>query len=348
MGLEFMESATPYLTSDGTDATQNALSLASLLRRWTGAIQSSYVTVVSGTNRDGRAIAIGPGATISKTLTQQNAWVIGYAVYMQNRDMGSVVAYEGRNNGTRIIELNLNFDSTLSLYAGTNFSQIIGTSGIKLQVNTWYYIEIKYTLTTNGANKVVVTASLTVNGNQEISGTAVSDVTYTDLINQQATVNRHEFSYGPFFKDLYILSGDVPLWGDVHLGKIMPNGDVVTNWSSTGSPHYAQVNEIPPDDDTTYISSNTPAQLENFDWEDISPFSGTIKGIQYSILARKDGEGTRSIKHTIGAAQITPFDAVFVSDDYIWFHVPMETDPTDGAWTVASLNAQKFGVKLNS
>lgn len=341
MGLEYMESATPYAVGD----------VESLLRRWTQIFSSGGVGAanITGTNRNGRALALGAGSTVSKTLTQKTSWTVGWAFYANTSGgWGTNDIYQGFNVGSRIFYVRLEPDGTLSIRTA---NAIIHQSTIALHMNTWYYIEVAYSL--SGTTDIGVTATLYVNGENVAAGTAGSGVNVNTLINQLATINRHSFSTGgitgsTYLRDMYILSDTTLPWGDVRLGRIMPNGDVTTDWSSTTTPAYTCVNEVPPDDDGSYISSNTVDQKELFDWEDVSPFSGTIKGIQYSILARKDGEGSRAILHTVGAAgsEATVDGPFYVDDNYVWYHVPMETDPTAGAWTIASLNAQRFGVKL--
>lgn len=334
-----MESATPYALADQT----------SILRRWTQIFSGSGVGVSATEGRGGRrCLSLSPGSTISKTLRHKSSWTIGWAVrYKAGTGIGTSDIYQAANVGQRICYLRLEPDGTHTLRTENS---ILFNTTFSILTNNWYYNELKFTL--SGSDNIGVDMEFRINGTVVGSGSGLSGVNANTLINQLATVNRHIFGAGgngnnTLLMDMYLLS-DESYWGDIKLGKIVPNGDVTTDWSATGTPHYKQVNEIPPDDDTSYIYSNTAGQVENFDWEDVSAFSGVIKGIQYSMCARKDDEGSRAVSLTAGDTGSLELvsDPFYLDDSYVYYHIPIQNNPGGGAWDVASLNAKRFGVKL--
>lgn len=335
--LEFMESATPYALAD----------INSLLRFWTQIFAAGGV----GANTNGpsgrRAIGMQPGSVLSKTWLHTAQRTVGWRFMMEpGPGIGTADVYQAFNVGTRIFFLRLEPDGTFTLRTP---STILATTTFSIHTNTFYYIELKYSM--SGTTDISVTAELRIDGEVKANGTGASGVNTNTLINGLATVNRQSWAGSGLLVsnllDFYSTSGST-YYGDIKLGKIVPNGDVTTDWSATGAPAYAQVNEVPPNDDTSYIFSNTPTQVENFDWEDISPFSGTIKGIQYRILARKDDEGSRAVEMTVGPSGAYEFesDPFYLDDSYVYYTIALDSDPGDGAWTAANFNAKRFGVKL--
>lgn len=318
-----------------------------ILRKWT--TKGSTGVQITPLGRNGNAIDLASGNTsVNKTLPHRNEWFTGWAFF--NTDTGSTPhgLYAGLNNGTSLVQLNLNADRTITLT--TNFGNTVIANSVKnIQANVWYYIEVHYSF--NGSTPVTVTAEVRVNTEVWGHGEASTNVNAVNLIDGMPTSNVHAYASG-FIDDLYIFDTlgtyNKSYAGDIKIGVVMPNADTgVEQWDSDNQPGAGQfscVNEIPPDNDATYISTNESNATSQYFYQPIAVFNGTIQGVQFMNLARKDDEGTIKVQPFSGATN-GPIE--YVSDGYEYFFQEFDADPTTGLpWTQSGFNATAFGVRL--
>lgn len=311
----------------------------------------------------GQEMQLAGGTSMFKTLDHQAVWIVGDRIMLSSGTGLTLdtTIYQGRNNGTVLVTVVTNIDGTLTAYAG---GVAIGTSSFALHSNKHYYFEVKVTLT--GTTNINVAVVVNIDGNPVINGNANSGINQNTLISGTATINNHVFLSGNtvalIHKDIYICDNTGTLnndfLGDVQIGALRPNGDVVTSWTpNTGSVHWSLINDFEPpsgtwgwgsDSDGTYISSGTVGAQDIWDWEDIITFSGQIKFIQLSMFARKDAEGTKKFAIVTGNTGSEDQSPDFsVEDDYVYHQYILDKDPATGlAWTVTGFNAKRFGVKV--
>lgn len=330
---------------------------ANLLQKWT----FGGASIVPG-GRNGNGLQIGAGAFVQKTLPYADEWIIGFACNLSVVSTVTSLCYIGapavNHTGLTLGVLTLEADATLSFYGGT--THIAGnTAGtLTLHANTWYYIEIKAKF--SGSTPIQCQVDVKVNGQTVISNAGVTTgINASDLIIGSASADYFGFS-GQIttghitFDDVYVLDGTAgttvhnnDFLGDIRILAIYPRADVTTDWTpiGPGTDHYQRVNEHIPDDDTTYIKSGNPNDIDDYLFDLVSSFTGTIPGAQFLVYARKDDEGTRSIKHTVDQS-VGTFPEVFLADLYVYYHVPMDSKPGGAGWTPALFNGTAFGVKL--
>ena len=337
---------------------------ANIFQKYTSLTGTANVQITASppAGRVGPAMNMQTGGIARKTLTHQSAWVMGIAWYTTGNNFFDDL-WIWDHVATTLFRVRLQADGTISLYAGpsTFASNLIansGTVGFSIHQNTWYYIEVSFSL--SGATPITCSATLRVNGTTLVSGSGVSTgINAADLLLGTATANNYAITANingqTYFKDSYTFDEtgafNTGFAGDVTFLTVFPDGDVTTNWTPTGGgTSFNQVNENPPDEDVTYIESATPGDVDNFTWQDI-PNSYTIIAVQYLAFARKTAEGTKSIKQTVGPTggfeQESP--EWFLPDDYIYNHFSMDVDPATAApWTVANFNAKNFGIEVIS
>lgn len=333
MALEFVDSFEHYGTLDPrTKWTQGAGTYGS----------------ITNSGRNGKGFAINAAGEISKTLTYHGEWIVGFAAKVSTAipNFTSADFLVGRSSGTSIFNLRINADATISLCCNNNAVVIATTTAFSLHPDTWYYFEVHISL--SGSSNITVDATLNVDGEEKATGSAASGINILSLLYPHAQINN--FIFGSissangttYIDDVYIVSGESAFRGDLKILAIYPNGDATPNdWTvNTGSAaHYTYVNEHAPDEDTSYLKSNTVDQTEDFNWEDVAASVGTIKGYQYSLLARKDNEGHRAINHTRDGVE--EGTKIFLNDDYIYYHKAI-----DGDISPATFNARTHGFKV--
>jgi hypothetical protein len=138
--------------------------------------------------------------------------------------------------------------------------------------------------------------------------------------------------------------------GDCRIDTILPSGDgtYTDGTPSTGTAHYAVVDENPPNT-SDYISMDVVDQRDSYTYPDLPPLSAsTVHAVQINPFWLKDDAGTRSAAtfalngggNTTGATVALTTSALFSPQIY-------ETDPDTGtAWTQATVNSAEFGTRV--
>ena len=343
MALRFVDSFDHYAT-------------ANIDQKWT--LSPTSVLTTAGRHGSGMAFTNSAGA-ILKTLDFQNFWTVGFAVKGPgvSNNSANIYTLQALTAGGQLQDVAwVRINEDLSLSVVVSGGAIIGTT----PAYDWagfHYVELQTTLT--GTATVTAACTLRVNTETVVTGSHGTDFAASALAPNAAKANVHKFAsqFGTI-DDLYIADGggttNTSFIGDVTIGVVYPNGDVTTNWTGTGSStatHYLNINGTNPDDDTSYEYSTNTGSMDLFEWQDIASFSGTVKGVQYSLYARKDDEGARAINMVEGTAgtntltnAITGKVDIYLNDNYDYHHLCLDTSPTTGTgWTVTDFNSSRFG-----
>jgi hypothetical protein len=157
----------------------------------------------------------------------------------------------------------------------------------------------------------------------------------------------------PVFDDFYICdtsgSFNNDFLGDARIKAVFPDGaGNYTEWTPSAGSNYQAVDENPPDDDTTYVSSSTPNQRDTYTFGASGLPSSTVKAVVVNMQARKDDGGTREIA---GMARSSSTDGVAatqtLASSYANYQGIFETDPnTSAAWGLSAVDGAEFGHKL--
>ena len=339
MALRFCDGFDHYATAD-------------LLKKWNDRGNNEAL----GGGRFGNGLQIlNTNWYVGKYLTPHATWIIGFAVYFSPVVGTGNTWFRIQDDGTVQVSVYMDSNGRLTF---TRNGTYLGVASTVFRSYSWYYVEIKVTIdNSNGA------IAMRVNGVGDTitfsTGTATTqDTQYT----ANATANRVYFvgtSVGStiVIDDLYICDGsgaaNNDFLGDIRVQTILPSADGGTNeWTASANSRYQCVDDPTPDSVTDYISEDTAGQKNTFAFGNVTPTSGTVKGVATYIAARKDDAGSRSIAPVYGngtPASDVDGATVSVGDSYIYYSEIKEQDPVAAAdWTIASVNAAEFGVKLVS
>ena len=139
--------------------------------------------------------------------------------------------------------------------------------------------------------------------------------------------------------------------GDMRVCSHLPNSDGgASQWTpSTGTAHYACVDDATPGGDTDYVSDATAGHRDTYGFPALPVgSSATVKAVQVRMWARKDDAGTRTIDAVarIGGTNYDNGSALALSTSYSAQEARYLTDPSTGsAWTVSGVNGAELGVK---
>jgi hypothetical protein len=254
--------------------------------------------------------------------------------------------------------VNVNTDGSISAYRmpTSGDMELLATSAPFLADNTWAYIECKWTI-----DDATGSVKVRVNGLEVLSYAGPTQSTFglepflgiwtsvrllgmrSDAVNLLTC----------WLNDFYLLdqtgSGAQlrDFLGDVRVQTILPNGaGVSAGWTPNAGANYAAVDEVPGDDDTTYVSTSAAATRDSHAYQDI-PTTAIVFGFQTCHLARRETAGSAILKPTVRSGGTTHDgngQAVGSDTAYTYAFQPYDTNPVTSAQaTAAEINAAEFG-----
>jgi hypothetical protein len=189
-----------------------------------------------------------------------------------------------------------------------------------------------------------------------VNGTLAADSgvvnTLLGAAGQWATLGFAGFGYTD---DLYWgdTSGIAP-WnaylGDQHIqGQVAYLPGNYQEWTPlTGANHVAMVSEIPPDDGTTYVWTDTIGLKETFKFPPIIPLQGVVTAIQLMPNMEKSAFRTRVVRNMwrSGGADAFGSNKSLAAGGYRYYPQMAQVNPVTGLpWTVATANAVEGGIE---
>jgi hypothetical protein len=231
---------------------------------------------------------------------------------------------------------------------------VLGTAVGALSLDRWYLIEIHVIV-----SDTVGVFDVKVDGTTILSlGSSLDTKTQTD----NAQINTITFfgaaggisNFLSYIDDIAVndTAGSVNnSWvGDGRISALIPNGagDTQQFTKNTGASNQEAVDEIPPDDDTTYVADSVSGhkELETLSASDSN--TGVVNGVGVWIRAKKTDAGAQSIETLIKNG--TTEDAgtsTALTTAYVYYRKIYDLDPDSvAAWTKADLDALQAGAKI--
>lgn len=333
MSLEFLDGFDHYVNN------------TNLTRKW--AVTSSAVNLPAG-RFGGNAIELtaSPGAVLdSSLLSSIPTRTVGFAFWINGvMQVATFCAFQ--DAGTTQVDLRTTATGAVQI---TRNGTVLATTTNVLLPNAWYYLEFQATIDSisgavmlkvwNGPGAGIWASASGVNtrftGNSSMNGVSLMKFTFDDFycLNPSGTRNNNFLGESRIFTSL--ANADSASTGTNLL------------WTpDTGTAHFSRVNEASPDDDTSYVFSSTPGQIDTYKRASISP-TGTIMAVQVTLTSRKDDVGPRTIAAAYRSSGGTNFAGsnmtpatTYGMPRQIW-----EADPaTTATWTVTAVNNGEFGV----
>ncbi len=290
----------------------------------------------------GRAIWIASSNYLSKVFdSNYSTLVVGCALKSKGFTYGDFLKF--RDGGTT--QVHVDFDGTddnIKVYRGDS-TALLGSTAVDYLdqfYEKWYYIEIK----------VVINSS---SGSVQIN---INEQTILNLTSQNTQITGNAYCNEIYFgasdqwcDDLYVDDSDI--LGECRVKTFVPD-DVSTSindFTASAGNKDECVDEIGPDEDTTYIYGGTVNDQQGFGIT--TGALGTIKGMQLNNCVRKDDVGTVKIKNLVRSngsnyLESTEYE---LNTDYTHHPVLWETDPDDSnPWTQAKLEAAEFGLEITT
>jgi len=227
---------------------------------------------------------------------------------------------------------------------GSSSGTILGTGTTVLSNGVWYYIE--------GRLKVHDTTGI---AEAKINGTSELNLTSQDTRNDasNATIDRFLVADSNlvYLDDIYMndTSGSVntAYSGDIRITGYIPNADGSNSGMtlSTGSNHYAVVDERPPNTtDYAYGTGTTETDTLN-----IPATSGvnTVQAATLWLYAQKSDAGAGNIAHVVKSSGTTDTGSdIALSSTWAYYSKIYDQDPNGPTnWTASAIDSLEIGAK---
>lgn len=173
----------------------------------------------------------------------------------------------------------------------------------------------------------------------------------------QLRIGDHGDNYRAGYVDDLVLiekdsgTGLVDFTGDVRVQARLPNGNgnssQLAGSDGNSVDNYLLVDESTPNGDTDYVQSGTVGQKDTYTYQDVTPASGTVFGVQILPSAKRTDTGARSIASVVrlaGTEADGPNKAL--AGTYSYLPDIRETKPGGGAFSIADVNAMEVGAKV--
>lgn len=300
-----------------------------------------------------------PSRMRTPSLGTQNTWYIGFGMRKTNAS-GNIDLTLFKDTSDQVqLRFIPDFPTPtfkIALYRGAT---LMSETGSDFATDTWYYIELKTTVRTgtNGSYELRV---------NEVTKFSASSINLANAGSDGA--NKFYWGYTTAWSnrldDVYILDDQGSInnsWlGDSQVEGIHPiqDGDD-SDWTpSTGSDNYAMVDDPQSAYNITdYVTGDTAAERDLYEFGNIQELSGTIRGIAVINFGALDQAGSRTFKNkykTDGGGTLydlpsngSPEQHAVSSTGFAGFMTIAEENPdTTTNWTTTDLNNAQFGIEM--
>lgn len=231
---------------------------------------------------------------------------------------------------------------------GTYSGTTLGTSTTVISPDMWYLLELHVVISDSSG-----VAQLKIDGNLDINASSVD--TKPGTISNIGSIIIGAYGsyvlYG-YFDDIAIndTTGSVNnSWiGQGGIYALTPNGaGTSTQLTPSSGANYTCVDDIPPDDDTSYVESNVQDEIDTYALS-ASAGEGMISAVQWLARAKANSTGTTAVTRVlrINGTNYVGGDNI-VSTSYVYKTDILEKNPDDSAaWEYTDLDAMEAGVKV--
>lgn len=277
---------------------------------------------------------------------------VGALLSRSGTALGYPVQFLSDSTATNHVGMFVGSSGVITVLRGTTS---LGTSGANaLQLDTWYYIEIKVTL-----SDTVGAVTVRVNGTNWINLSSIDTKnagtkTVFDSIRLTGDDASGTGSYY-LYDDLYLCNGAGSIrndfLGDVAVEVLYPNGDGA-NSGMTGSDGNSVNNYLLVDETTIdtsdYVGSSVDGTKDTYAFGNLTRAAGTIYGVQAAMHAAKTDAGSRSMRMLArpGSTDQPSSDFALGTGYLPYTYVWQQNPDTSTDWSVTSVNASEFGAEV--
>ena len=282
-------------------------------------------------------------------ITNNKLFVNFAFLFTDGPELGSIVEFMSIAGAECSLKLLPN--GRVALYRG---STLIISGSEKLYENTWYYLEVKVTLSDSTSAgdcivKINEVTDITIGTTEDTwdTGGALCGVS---LCGEGPTQNS-------FFDDVSLLddtgSNNNTFNGECAVESRRPDGNGTTSqWDGSDGnqvDNYLMIDDQYVGDTAEYIEAQAAAEVDLFTYENLALDVLGVKAVKCVSLVEKTAAGPRTIRAKC-RSNGTNYDGdteTMPEGGYRYSHYIWETDPdTSSLWLEAAVNAAEFGVEV--
>lgn len=294
------------------------------------------------------------GGALTKTVPSQAAYVAGVAANFGPFGLGGGggIVLDFKDNGNlKICWLSIN---TLG-FLTANYNGGTTTAASAIDPNVYHYFEIKATNMGTNANNGTFVVRVDNIQILNVTGITHANTSGTTTVTCQA-VGLSEGAFNFVSDDYYICDttggSHNDFLGPISVYTLWPtkNGNT-QQWTgnpNVGANEYTNVNEHQADDDTTYNSTSTLNNVDDYGFSNASiPSTQVLQAVGTFMTVRNDLAGAASIAPALeqGGAPVIGSNTA-LSTAYVGVFTPYDTNPATAlAWVLSDINALSAGLK---
>lgn len=254
------------------------------------------------------------------------------------------------NGGSTLGTLNVTTSGQL-FYQNNNGGAVAITPASSIRPLVWQYIECSVTFnqTTGAVTLKVNNATLVVVTGVNTTGSSSSTCTLAGPLNSNTGVTGMGYDDTYFFNT----SGSVNnsfAGPNVVFSTVVNGNGRVNQWTANGAgTNYQCVDQYPPDNDTTYVSSSTVNQVDDY-VQLLNAAATSVIAVTACIYARDDNSPARVVSVGYGNGTTESFDGgSSLNQTYSYIIRSMDVNPlTTVAWTLSDITAGQVCIKVIS
>jgi len=317
-------------------------------------LQDAGSSIVAGRHGNGRNI----GTETRLALNPNSARVIIGAAFNFTSTVNTVYEIHD-HDGTWVATVSVDADGSVKVetFGGPSVSSAADV----VRIHQWHYLEVDLTIlsapnVTGWWAYELTDCQVLVDGAVVLDSAVGPGQIHLEPITASA-YNWRLIHITPVasgtMDDFYVCDGsgaaphNAPL-GDVQIDVIRPNGvGASTEWTAVGAAsNWDAVNDLTPDDETTYVSAASASLSDLYAMENVSTDDG-ILGAQILISARRTEEGSAALAPLLRhAGTTTALTARPMSQTYFYRNREcFVTMPNGDPLTDANVNALQAGMR---
>lgn len=225
---------------------------------------------------------------------------------------------------------------------GSDATTSIGTSATLLTAGTKYVIGCKVL---NVASAGGASVELTINGVVAVSASSLTIRSSGRTIDQMLFGSGSSLTYDWFFDDLMVASDGYP--GECWTQVLHPTSDATNTFTSGTFADLDEMDGATNDGDTSFAGDATSGHVLTCNFEALSgrAAGGQILAVVANMVVRDEGGASSLNGRLVSGATTDNWTAADPGSTYVLRQKIYTTDPNTGAaWTVAAVNAIKFGL----
>ena len=261
-----------------------------------------------------------------------------------------LIEFGGASGGE--VSISINFSS--GIFKAWRGTTLIGTSGAyALGTGTWHWLDYHFKI--NGSSGIV---EIWLDGNNimNLTGVNTSNSGGTAIVYVALASGSNSNNTQTGYFDDWIINDTTGSYnngriGDSRIETLKPTSDASPNNGTltSGTSHYAMVNESHYDGDTSTITlTNTSGQEELFGIGSLSGAPASISAVKVTLIGKKSDAGACNLETVVSSSSTVSTGAsTGLTTSYVSFGTILETDPhTSAAWAYTAVNAAKIGFEV--